>query len=86
MGRHVSVAGATPSTWSSPAGRLCMQPGRGGPRVELRASGGDLLGDDVLATGPRLVPDGEKLRIGDEIYEREALDAPAPAARLTSSA
>jgi serine beta-lactamase-like protein LACTB len=60
------------------AGRLFMQPARGGTRVELRASGDDLLGDDVLETGPRLVPDGEKLRFGGEVYEREASTLPPP--------
>ena len=60
------------------AGRLFMQPAKGGFRVEIRASGSNLLGDDVLSTGPRLVPDGKKLRIGDEVYERENFKLPPP--------
>ncbi len=52
------------------AGRLWMEPGSGGNRVELRALGDELMGDDALAFGPRLSPDGDKLRLVDKVYDR----------------
>ena len=66
------------------AGRLWMEPNSGGSRVELRALGDDLQGDDVLAFGPRLSLDGEKLRLNDEVYERTSSEVPpAPPAHFT---
>jgi D-alanyl-D-alanine dipeptidase len=65
------------------ADRLWMEPGQGGERVELRGSGNDLIGDDVLGSGPRLSPDGDKIRLGTETFERVAVELPpAPPAHF----
>jgi CubicO group peptidase (beta-lactamase class C family)/D-alanyl-D-alanine dipeptidase len=61
------------------AGKLFVTPARGGFRVELRALGDDLMVDDRLAWGQRVGLDGERLKIGDEVYERVAVPRPAPA-------
>ncbi|WZO97728.1 serine hydrolase [Isosphaeraceae bacterium EP7] len=54
-------------------GRLWMERGEGGERVELRSSGDDLVGDDLLVGfSPRIIPEGGKLRLGDTIFERVA--------------
>ena len=61
------------------AGRLWMEPGSGGNRVELRALDDDLMGDDSLAFGPRLSPVGDKLRLDDKVYGRIPSSEPPPA-------
>ncbi len=79
---HYSAAGRTFDLVEA-ADRLWFEPSRGGERVELRSMGNDLMGDDVLSFGPRLVPDGEKLRLGGETFERVAVPLPpAPPARF----
>ncbi|WP_435007232.1 serine hydrolase [Tundrisphaera lichenicola] len=60
------------------AGRLYMTPESGGSRVELRSIDGDFLGDDILGSGPRLILEGEKLKVGGEIYDRIRTSVPAP--------
>lgn len=61
-------------------GKFALEPGDGGARVGLRALGDDLIGDDALnGLGPRLVPEGKKLRRGGTTYARaEAPCPPAP--------
>lgn len=51
-------------------GRLGAFPERGGFRVEVRSLGKDLIVDDVLTHGPRIVVDGDKLKIGNDAYTR----------------
>jgi CubicO group peptidase (beta-lactamase class C family)/D-alanyl-D-alanine dipeptidase len=59
-------------------GRLFLMPGRGGFRVELRAIGNDLIGDDRTAYGTRIEVQKDQLKIGDNVYERVAETVPAP--------
>jgi CubicO group peptidase (beta-lactamase class C family)/D-alanyl-D-alanine dipeptidase len=51
-------------------GRLYLLPGRGGFRVEVRGIGPDLMVDDRLGYGQRIKLEGDKLKIGDDIFER----------------
>ncbi|HEY8503760.1 MAG TPA: serine hydrolase domain-containing protein, partial [Gemmataceae bacterium] len=57
-------------------GRLWLLRDAGNYRMELRKSGEDLMVDDVVAHGTRLKPVGDKLRLGDDVYER--VDVPLP--------
>ena len=59
------------------ADRLWFEPSSGGERIELRSMGNDLMGDDVLSFGPRLVPDGEKLRFDGEAFSRRPVPLPS---------
>ena len=60
-------------------GRLALEPGEGGTSVGLRALGADLIGDDALnGLGPRLVPDGDLLRLDRAAFRR--VDVPCPPA------
>jgi D-alanyl-D-alanine dipeptidase len=59
-------------------GRLHGVAARGGFRVELRALGDALMVDDVLAYGPKIEPEGDKLHIGKDLYERVPVERPAP--------
>src|SRR5205823_13185436 len=52
----------------------------GGFRHELRTQGDHLIVDDIVAYGQQVVPEGDKLRIGKNTYERISIDKPAPAA------
>src|SRR5262249_37291487 len=45
------------------AGRLWLWPVQGDFRVEVRALGDDLVGDDCLEFGRRLTPEGDGLRL-----------------------
>ena len=56
--------------------RLWMEPGQGGNRVEIRSLGNDLMGDDILDYGPRIVPDGDKLRLNRDVHDRVPVDLP----------
>jgi CubicO group peptidase (beta-lactamase class C family)/D-alanyl-D-alanine dipeptidase len=51
-------------------GRLFAVPGRGGFRVELRAVGDNLMVDDRLGHGQRFEVLKDKLKLGDDTYER----------------
>jgi serine beta-lactamase-like protein LACTB len=59
-------------------GKLWVLPGRGGFRSGLRSLGSDLIVDDVLDHGLKLTPEGDKLRVGKDIYERVAVERPEP--------
>ncbi|HYT90422.1 MAG TPA: serine hydrolase [Gemmataceae bacterium] len=60
------------------AGRLYLWPLHGGFRVELRALGKDLMGDDLTSFGPKVSPTDDGLRIGKETYRRVESPRPAP--------
>ncbi|HZT82794.1 MAG TPA: serine hydrolase [Gemmataceae bacterium] len=60
------------------AGRVWLLPLQGGFRTEVRALGDALMVDDPLAWGPRIERDGDKLRLGKDVYERVAVAKPAP--------
>jgi CubicO group peptidase (beta-lactamase class C family)/D-alanyl-D-alanine dipeptidase len=60
-------------------GRLFALPGRGGFRVEVRALGDALMVDDRLSHGPRIEVDGDRLKIGKDVYERVKVELPPPA-------
>jgi len=60
------------------AGHLWVLPGRGGFRLEIRASGDALTADDRLGFGPAVVRLGDKLKVGDETYERVGVGKPEP--------
>jgi CubicO group peptidase (beta-lactamase class C family)/D-alanyl-D-alanine dipeptidase len=51
-------------------GRLYLWPGRGGFRLELRALGDALFVDDRLGFDPRIEVQGDRLRVGNQNYER----------------
>jgi hypothetical protein len=57
-------------------GRLFLLPGRGGFRVEVRASGDALVVDDRLAYGQRLEVQDDGLKVGKDIYERQKEELP----------
>jgi D-alanyl-D-alanine dipeptidase len=59
-------------------GKLWHLPGRGGFRAELRAIGSDLIVDDILDHGLKITPDGDKLKIGKDVYERAPIARPEP--------
>jgi CubicO group peptidase (beta-lactamase class C family)/D-alanyl-D-alanine dipeptidase len=59
-------------------GRLWALPGKGGFRVELRALGEGLVVDDRLLHGQRVERQGDKLRIGADVYERVPVEKPRP--------
>jgi CubicO group peptidase (beta-lactamase class C family)/D-alanyl-D-alanine dipeptidase len=61
------------------AGRLWLWPERGGFRTELRGLGDDLIVDDALAYGTRVRREGDKLKLGKDVYERVAVAKPPPA-------
>jgi serine beta-lactamase-like protein LACTB len=70
------------------AGKLWLVPAPGGVRVELRvvgkqpAEGWSLVSDDRLDYGLQVRVEGEKLRVGNQVYERTADREPeAPPAR-----
>ena len=63
---------------SERGGRLWLSPGAGGPRVELRRRGGDLVADDRRQYGTKLSPDGDRLVLAGKTYARVAADEPAP--------
>ncbi len=60
------------------AGKLFLQPGRGGFRMELRARGDDLIADGPLAHGQTLKVKGEKLVLGSKEYARVEDQKPKP--------
>jgi CubicO group peptidase (beta-lactamase class C family)/D-alanyl-D-alanine dipeptidase len=60
------------------ADRVFLLAMRGGFMTEVRSRGGDLMVDDRLAIGPRIKPDGERLRIGENVYERVPVSKPEP--------
>jgi CubicO group peptidase (beta-lactamase class C family)/D-alanyl-D-alanine dipeptidase len=59
-------------------GHLWLLPARGGMRVEVRAQGEKLLVDDRLAHGQEIEPEGDKLRVGKDVYERVPMALPPP--------
>ncbi len=75
-GHYRSAEGETFDLIGS-ASRLMMEPGQGGARVELRAAGNDLVGDDALnGFGPRISREGDKLRLGRRVFERVTVALP----------
>jgi D-alanyl-D-alanine dipeptidase/CubicO group peptidase (beta-lactamase class C family) len=66
------------------SGRLWALAQSGGFRAELRAQGENLIVDDIVAYGQRVIPECDKLRIGKNTYERISVEkhAPAPAPLL----
>ena len=61
------------------AGRLWLMPDRGNERAELRARGDDLVTDDATDVGQVVKVQGDKLKLGDIVYEKEP-DRGPPAA------
>jgi D-alanyl-D-alanine dipeptidase len=59
-------------------GKLFMLPLRGGFRAELQTLGDALIMDDRLEYGPKLVPQGDRLVVGKDTWERVAVDKPQP--------
>jgi serine beta-lactamase-like protein LACTB len=60
------------------AGRTWVLPKRGGFRAELRSEGTDLITDDRLEYGTRMIPEGDNLRIGKDEWVRVETPRPAP--------
>jgi serine beta-lactamase-like protein LACTB len=58
-------------------GKLWALPGRGF-RVELRGRGDELVADDRMMYGLKVTPEGDKLKVGDDTYERVELTKPQP--------
>ena len=58
-------------------GHLWMLSGNGGFRVELRKLGDKLIVDDRLGFGTRVELEGDKIKIGKDVYERLPNDKPA---------
>src|SRR5205814_4670119 len=55
-----------------------LLPARGGFLTEVRALGEELMVDDRLSIGSRIKLAGDRLKIGDTLYERIAVTKPAP--------
>ena len=60
------------------SGRLFALAQTGGFRAELRAKGDSLIVDDIVAYGQDVIPEGDKLHIGKNTYERIATTKPEP--------
>jgi serine beta-lactamase-like protein LACTB len=61
------------------AGRIWFYSDRGNFRAELRALGDDLVADDVVVVGLKVEAKGDKLKLGDNVYEKEPDRAPPDA-------
>jgi CubicO group peptidase (beta-lactamase class C family)/D-alanyl-D-alanine dipeptidase len=59
-------------------GTLCLLPLSGGMRMEVRALADALVVDDRLGYGTKIIPEGDKLRVGDTVLERVAIPRPPP--------
>jgi D-alanyl-D-alanine dipeptidase len=59
-------------------GKLYLFPLAGGSRVELRSLGKQIIVDDLLGYGVKVVPKGDQLKIGKETYKRVAVPKPGP--------
>lgn len=55
---------------SESAGRLWMLPAQPGKRLDLRRLGDDYVTDGLLSYGVRIQRDGDKLKIGKDVFER----------------
>ncbi len=60
-------------------GKAILTPGRGGMRIELKADGAKLRGDDAMNWGPVLERVDGGLKFGDRVFTKQP-PAPAPAA------
>lgn len=60
-------------------GRLFVQSDRGGPVVQLRKLGKELVTDDVQGWGTRLTVDGDKVTVGKATYAKEKPRTEPPA-------
>jgi serine beta-lactamase-like protein LACTB len=60
-------------------GKLWFLNSRVGFRTEVRARGKDLVTDDVVDYGTKLIPEDDAIRIGDTVYRRVAVHKPVPA-------
>jgi serine beta-lactamase-like protein LACTB len=76
VGRYQSEKGGFDSIES--AGRLWLLPLKGGSRVELRQSGDDLLVDDLLGYGDKLVAVADGFRRDKEVFKRVPVEQPGP--------
>jgi serine beta-lactamase-like protein LACTB len=76
VGRYQSEKGGF--DLSESAGRLWLLPLKGGSRVELRQSGDDLLVDDLLGYGDKLVLVADGLRRDKEVFKRGPVEQPGP--------
>jgi serine beta-lactamase-like protein LACTB len=56
-------------------GKLWILPMKGGMRVEVRAQGDEWITDDLVDYGTKITKEGEKLRLGKDVYERVSLRA-----------
>jgi CubicO group peptidase (beta-lactamase class C family)/D-alanyl-D-alanine dipeptidase len=61
------------------AGRLWFYSDRGNFRAELKALGDDLVMDGVLVVGQKIETQGDRLKLGDNVYEKEPDRGPPPA-------
>ncbi len=59
-------------------GRLFLLRQRGGMQVELREADDGLIVDDRLDYGTRITPQGDRLHIGTDVYERVEIPKPDP--------
>src|SRR5262249_50750532 len=59
-------------------GRLWLLPLKGGLRLELRAQGKELITDDLLGYGTKVVVRGDELVIDKDTYKRVADAKPQP--------
>ena len=71
--------GATAVDLIERTGRLYDLPLRGGERIELRKAGNELITDDKLGYGTRIVPEGDGVLAGADHLRRNSLSEP-PAA------
>jgi CubicO group peptidase (beta-lactamase class C family)/D-alanyl-D-alanine dipeptidase len=77
VGRY--EAGGKTVEVSASQGKLWLLLSHVGQRWELRRHGKDLLTDGLLNYGTNVVPEGDRLRVGDTTYKRVEVQRPAPA-------
>jgi CubicO group peptidase (beta-lactamase class C family)/D-alanyl-D-alanine dipeptidase len=77
-GRYQSDKKGADLVWKE--GKLFLYPLAGGSRVELRTLGKEIIADDLLGYGVKVIPEFEKdqLKIGDKTYKRVPTPKPGP--------
>ena len=76
VGKYRSAKNSLEATES--AGRLWLLPARPGLRLDLRKLGDAYLTDGLLGYGRKATRDGDKLHVGDSVYERLPAKKPEP--------
>lgn len=77
-GRYVRDDGKGGVDLIASAGRLYLEPFRGGARVQLSKLGDSLITDDLHDYGKKLVVQGDSLSYSGQVFKRVAVPKPSP--------